>query len=233
MHTIIQSGIANPASARRGAFSRTELLERTTSDKQEHSETSTTAEEVEIKFNQRIQILTYRLGLGISALFLLIQTIGDASFLDGTGINVDGVVKAVYQAHLMLPIASGASLALCPVPKQRFIHLGSKSLGALAIASGITSFILPEQSILIQSSWVFSLLGLVAISFREIYYFGFEYKQECGIILVVVPFMLDVNNSFPFTTPLCALGLSVLAAGKVFEPLSEDLVRSNSEFLAK
>jgi hypothetical protein len=45
--------------------------------------------------------------------------------------------------------------------------------------------------------------------------------------------MLDSSNQFPFAMPLCALGLSILAAGKIFEPFNEDLVRSNSEFLAK
>lgn len=231
MRKVIQSSTAYPASARRGVFSSTELFDGAASDKEGDDEASNA--EVKVKLQQQMQVLTYRLGLGASALLLSVQSIDDASFLDGTGINVDDVVNAVYNAHLVLPIAIGSSLALCPVPNQRLINIGSKAAGTLAVALGFTSCILPEQSILIESLWIFSLLGLMAISFREIYYFGFEYKQECGIILVMVPFMFVLNNPIPFATPLCALGLCVLAAGKVFEPLREDLIRSNSEFLAK
>ena len=62
---------------------------------------------------------------------------------------------------------------------------------------------------------------------------GGAYKQECGITLFMLPLMLDRYNSIPFAAPLCAVGLAILAGGKLLEPLEEDLVRSNSEFLAK
>lgn len=82
-------------------------------------------------------------------------------------------------------------------------------------------------------SWSLSIIALLAISIREIWYFGVEYKQECVISISMLALMFDNNNHVPFTIPLCALGISVLAAGKLFEPCQEDLVPSNSEFLAK
>ena len=181
----------------------------------------------------KLRVLTYRAGLGASALLICVQAIGDVSFLEGTGINVDNVVNVVEQTQAILPIVTGTTLAVCPVPETRIVQLGSSSLGILILISGILSSIIPDTMLLHQLSWTLSIVALMILSIREIYYFGFEYKQECGISLLMLPFMLDVNNQVPFTIPLCALGLSVLAVGKIFEPLREDLIRSNSEFLAK
>ena len=82
-------------------------------------------------------------------------------------------------------------------------------------------------------SWPLSVVALVLVSIREAWYFGVAYKQESVIALCTLPLMLDRSASIPFAAPLCAVGLSILAAGKLLEPLEEDLVRSNSEFLAK
>mmetsp|Transcript_22611 Transcript_22611/g.47191 ORF Transcript_22611/g.47191 Transcript_22611/m.47191 type:complete len:111 (-) Transcript_22611:140-472(-) len=95
--------------------------------------------------------------------------------------------------------------------------------------TGTTAGGIIEESL----SWTFAMVSLMAISVREIWYFGAAYKTECGITLVTLPWMLDLNGRVPFTIPACALGMSVLAAGKVFEPCREDLIRSNSEFMAK
>ena len=187
----------------------------------------------DLTIQDKLQVLSYRAGLGASALLICVQAVGDVSFLEGTGINVENVVNIVKQSENILPIVSGTTLALCPVPETRIVQLGASSLGILILISGILSSIIPDTMLLHQLSWTLSMVALMILSVREIYYLGFEYKQECGISLAMLPFMLDVNNQVPFTIPLCALGLSVLAAGKIFEPLREDLIRSNSEFLAK
>jgi hypothetical protein len=173
---------------------------------------------------QQVQILAYRSGLTSSAVLLSIHAIGDTTFWDGVGVSVDGISTVIEQTGYILPVVTGTSLALCPVPNQKVVQLGLSILGTLTVLSG---------SLTNEVAWVLTILSLVIISLREIYYFGFDYKQECGIVLCMSPFMLDSSNQFPFAMPLCALGLSILAAGKIFEPFNEDLVRSNSEFLAK
>ena len=182
---------------------------------------------------QRVQVLFYRAGLVTSAILLSIQAVGDASFLEGAGINIDRLRNIVDQSHMLLPMVTGASLVSCPVPKQRMIQFSTSLIGVLDVACGIASYIVPEQSILSQAAWLLSLMSLMILSIREIIYFGFEYKQECGIVLAMLPFMLNTNNQLAFATPLCALGFGVLAAGKILEPINEDFIRSNSEFLAK
>jgi hypothetical protein len=82
-------------------------------------------------------------------------------------------------------------------------------------------------------AWSLAVATLMALSLREIWYFRGAFKIECGVTLFALPLMLDWHNCVPFTFPGCVLGLSVLAAGKIFEPCREDLVRSNSELLAR
>jgi uncharacterized integral membrane protein len=180
---------------------------------------------------QKTQVILYRLGLSASALLLSINAIGDASFLEGTGIDVSTISQIVQQSHRLLPIVMGASLAFCTVPNIRPIQSMTKMLSIGTVATGVFSILVSEETI--QTSWTLTWLILLAISIREIYYFGLEYKQECVLVLVMLPFMWDGKVDNPFVMPLCGLGLSVLAAGKIFEPLREDLVCSNSEFLAK
>ena len=187
--------------------------------------------DIKLTKQDKLQVLSYRSGLMLSAVLLSIQAIEGVSFLDGTGIDVDGVLRIVKQSQSFMPIVSGASLALCPMPK--IVEHWTKSLGISSIAFGGLALILPEHLISHEVFWLMFLLAIVTLSVREIYYFGFEYKQECAIVLSMFPFMIDVNNHYSFTMPVCALGLGVLAAGKIFEPLKEDWVRSNSEFLAR
>lgn len=181
---------------------------------------------------RQVQIFAYRSGLASSAVLLSIKAIGDTSFLEGTGVSVDGLSTVIEQTGHILPIVTGTSLALCPVPNQKMVQLGILILGALIAIPGILTNFTLEQSMISEAAWVLTILSLVIISLREIYYFGFDYKQECGIILCMAPFMLDSSNQLPIAMPLCALGLSILSFGKIFEPINEDLVRSDSEFLA-
>ena len=132
---------------------------------------------------------------------------------------------------MAMPFVTGSAVLLGPLPKG-LIQLGGLALGTVTLGSGMASWIAPDVAS--EISWLLSILSLMAVSLREIWYFGFAYKQECGITLIALPLMLDADTNFiPFATPLCALGMGVLAAGKVFEPCTEDMTRSNSEFLAK
>lgn len=193
------------------------------------------SDDLDLTIFQQAQILFYRTTLGASALQISIAALNDVSFLEGTGVNTDNILKVVDQSQTLLPLVVGTALLCCPVPRNRLVEIGASSLGALTFACGILSTIIsPEQTLLFEeASWSLALLTLMAISIREIYYFGVEYKQECVLTLLTMPLMLDLHNSIPFVVPLCALGMCILAAGKTFEPLREDLVRSNSEFLAK
>ena len=195
---------------------------------------------VSLTKQEQIQIVFYRLALCSSALLLCIQAVlGNTSFLDGSGINVDAINKVSDQSKSLLPIVTGASLAFCPLPNEA-LELLMKPFGMLTIVSGIIAInAVMEFSVLpSQTSWILTLATLAIISLREIYYFGIEYKQECILILASLPFMLDKGNSDNDSVVLisilaCALGLSVLSVTKILEPLEEDLIRSNSEFLSK
>lgn len=182
--------------------------------------------DVDVTAAERARVLSYRASIGASALLISIQAVDDAGFLEGTGFDLHGL--AADQSTTALPLISGLSLLLCPVPSNRVAEIGALSLGIITAVSGLhLSIFAPALS------WSFAILAQMAVSVREIWYFSGAYKTECGITLFMLPLMLDLNNRIPFTVPLCALGMSVLAGGKVFEPCREDLVRSDSEFMAK
>ena len=174
-----------------------------------------------------VQVLSYRATVGGSALLLTVLAVDDTSFLDGTGASIDALVE---RSAACLPFVCGASSLVCPLPDNGVVRLPVRALGGLTLVSGMAAL---QLSVAQQYAWGLSLLSLMVVSAREMYYFGPEYKQECGITLFMLPLMLNLNERVPFTTPLCALGCLVLAFGKLFEPLSEDLQKTNSEFLAK
>jgi len=178
---------------------------------------------------QRTRILSYRAALLASALLISVRALGDGNFLDGTGVNIDDWAEP---SRLALSLASGSSVALAPTPKKNdIIGTAFLGLGALTLIVGVGAY---RWLPLAGPAWTLSMLALMAVSIREILYFGGEYKQECGITLFMLPLMLDLNNPIPFTSSLCALGMAVLAAGKLFEPCREDLIPDNdSKFFAK
>mmetsp|Transcript_9604 Transcript_9604/g.14812 ORF Transcript_9604/g.14812 Transcript_9604/m.14812 type:complete len:248 (+) Transcript_9604:40-783(+) len=186
-------------------------------------------EEGEISVVQRVRVLSYRLALAVSALFISELALVDSQFLEGTGLNLDDSLS-----RSCLPVAAGLSLVLGPAP-QGAIKVGTTIFGATTIAVGIASNVLSstEDPTLSNLAWKLWVLSLMVVSIREIWYFGGEYKRECGITLFMLPLMLDPNTIIPLTIPLCALGMDVLAAGKVFEPCEEDLKQTQSEFLTK
>lgn len=175
-----------------------------------------------------IQVLGYRAAVGGSALLLTVLAVDDTSFLDGTGASIDALVE---RSTACLPFVCGASSLVCPLPDNGVVRLSTRALGSLTVVSGILAAL--QLGVAPEYAWGLSLLSLMVVSAREMYYFGAEYKQECGMTLFALPLMLNVNERVPFAMPLCALGCLVLAFGKLFEPLSEDLQKTNSEFLAK
>ena len=179
---------------------------------------------------ERARIISYRVAMSASALCLCVLAVDDIGFMEGTGANIDHLSE---QSSNALPILAGCTLTLCPVPRNKMIEVGTTSLGLAAIVSGLVSNVGDIQQLAGSISWSLSILALMTVSIREIFYFGVEYKQECIITLLTLALMFDYNNHVPFIFPLCALGISILAAGKLFEPCDEDLVPSNSEFLAK
>ena len=191
---------------------------------------------------EQIRIVIYRLALLSSALFLCIQAVlGNAPFLEGSGINVKSIMTVSDQSKSLLPIATGASLTFCPLPNDTIEFL-MRSLGILTAVSGViaTNAVMDSSVFPSQTPWILTLATIAIISIREIYYYGIEYKQECILILASLPFMLDSygndadNDSVvPVSLLACALGLSVLSVTKILEPMEEDLIRSNSEFLSK
>ena len=197
-------------------------------DSSKGDEDATTRIDRSVTVLERARIISYRFAMSASALCLCVLAVNDLGFLDGTGASIDQLAE---QSSNSLPILAGGTLILSPVPRN-FVA-GTSSLALAAIISGFVFNVGDIQQLGGSVSWSLSILALMTVSIREIFYFGVEYKQECIITLLTLALMFDQNNHVQFTFPLCALGMSVLAAGKLFEPCKEDLVPSNSEFLAK
>ena len=131
----------------------------------------------------------------------------------GTGIDSSTFLSIVDS---YLPLASGLSLLLAPV-SNRYIQVAMISLGLATCITGTK---------------VLSIISLMCICIREIVYFGLAFKWEAFISLIALPLLLISDDYDMIAAPLSALAISVLAVGKVFEPIQEDYVKTNSEFLA-
>lgn len=162
---------------------------------------------------KRIRAISYRSALFISSVLLITSAIFDSSFLDGTGIDSSTFVSIVDS---YLPLASGLSLLLAPV-SNRYTQVAIISLGLATCITGTK---------------ILSIISLMSICIREILYFGLAFKWEAFISLISLPLLLISDDYDMIAAPLSALAISVLAVGKVFEPIQEDYVKTNSEFLA-
>jgi len=162
---------------------------------------------------KRIRAISYRSTLFISAILLITLALFDSSFLDGTGVDSSPFISIV---DTYLPFATGLSLLLAPV-SNRYTQVAAISLGLATCITG---------------SKVLSIISLMCICIREIVYFGLAYKWEAFISLISLPLLLISDDYDMIAAPMSALAISVLAVGKVFEPMEEDYVKTNSEFLA-
>ena len=77
---------------------------------------------------------------------------------------------------------------------------------------------------------------LTMLAIREIGYYGLEYKVEALIIILLIePLSKICIESLPpmiehITNPLLMITLLLLAFGKVFEPVQDDIQPNNSNF---
>ena len=189
----------------------------------------------------RIRILSYRTTLLASGLLLTTTAIFGSSFLSGTG--VDGTSVTSW-ADGLLPFAAGLAALLAPMPEDglgKAARLATAAIGAAAIGAALISSVGgfdggANTDDIGDVQRILSIVSLMAICLREIYYFGLAYKVEAVVALLTLPLLLvdaDDYNLYPLlAVSLCAMAVDVLAVGKVFEPCGEDYVRSNSEFLA-
>ena len=183
---------------------------------------------------ERTRVLSYRAALIPTSVLLSTVAIFDSSFLVGTGLDGTSVVD---MAEIYLPFAAGTSLLLAPVSdNDKYIQGAVILLGLItcvsAVAAGAT-----DIEMVSNAASVLGILSLMAVSIREIIYFGVAYKWEAAIALICLPLLLlnsyDYETLHSFAAPLSALAISVLAVGKVFEPCKEEFVKTNSEFLAE
>ena len=128
----------------------------------------------------------------------------------GTGIDSSTFISIV---DTYLPFISGLSLLLAPV-SNRYTQVAVISLGLATCITGMT---------------VLGIISLMCICIREIIYFGLAYKWEAFISLISLPLLLISDDYDMIAAPMSALAVSVLAVGKVFEPIQYE---TNSEFLA-
>ena len=181
-------------------------------DKEIYQETPNNDDD-DVTILKRIRAISYRSTLFISAVLLITSALFDSSFLDGTGVDNNFFISIVDS---YLPFASGISLLFAPI-SNRYIQVAVISLGLATCITGIKAL---------------SILSLMCICIREIVYFGLAYKWEAFISLISLPLLLVSDDYDMIAAPLSALSISVLAVGKVFEPINEDYIKTNSEFLA-
>ena len=198
-------------------------------------ETVHNKEEDNVSVVERIRVLSYRAALISTSVLLSTVAIFDSNFLVGTGLDGTSIVNL---AEMYLPFAAGMSLLLAPVSDDNNAIQGAAILlGLTTCASAIAAVTSDIDGIVLSSSSVLGILSLIAVSIREIIYFGTAYKWEAAISLVSLPVLLLNSNDYEtlhsFAAPLSALAVSVLAVGKVFEPCKEEFVKTNSEFLAE
>jgi len=167
----------------------------------------------DVNILKRIRVISYRSTLFISAVLLITSALFDSNFLTGTGIDSSTFLSIV---DTYLPFISGLSLLLAPI-SNRFSQVAIISLGLATCITGST---------------VLSILSLMSICIREILYFGLAYKWEAFISLISLPLLLLSDDYDMIAAPMSALSISVLAVGKIFEPIQEDYIKTNSEFLA-
>mmetsp|Transcript_30321 Transcript_30321/g.37029 ORF Transcript_30321/g.37029 Transcript_30321/m.37029 type:complete len:243 (-) Transcript_30321:163-891(-) len=183
---------------------------------------------VELTALRRVRVLAYRAALGVSAGLISSQALG-GGILDGSGVDIGPLIAQTKEA---LPFAAGSTAILGPLPSGVSVGPLVSLLGSITVGSGVIStlgIIADAESV----GWTLAVLSLMAVSVREIWYFGVEYKQECVLVLLTLVLMLNEEMRIPFVMPLCAVGMAVLAGGKVFEPCEEEFRRSNSEFLGR
>ena len=152
------------------------------------------------KLLKRIRVISYRSTLFISAILLTTSALFDSNFLMGTGIDSSTFISIVYN---YLPFAAGLSLLLAPI-SNRFIQVAVISLGLATCITGTK---------------VLSILSLMSICIREIVYFGLAFKWEAFISLISLPLLIISDDYDLIATPMSALAISVLAVGKVLEPI--------------
>ena len=184
---------------------------------------------------ERTRVLSYRAALISTSALLSTVAIFDSNFLVGTGLDGTSVVD---MAEIYLPFAAGTSLLLAPASdNNNAIQRAVILLGLATCVSGIASVTSDIGEIVLSSSSVLGIVSLVAVSIREIIYFGVAYKWEAAVALICLPLLLLNSNDYEtlhsLAAPLSALSVSVLAVGKVFEPCKEEFVKTNSEFLAE
>lgn len=193
-------------------------------------------EEDNVSVAELTRVLSYRAALISTSALLSTVAIFDSNFLVGTGL--DGGTSIVNIAEMYLPFAAGMSLLLAPVSDDNNAIQGAVILlGLTTFASAIAAVTSDIGGIVLSSSSFLGILSLIAVSIREIIYFGIAYKWEAAIALISLPLLLLNSNDYEtlhsFAAPLSALTVSVLAVGKVFEPCKEEFVKTNSEFLAE
>jgi len=206
-----------------------------------------------------LEVLMYRLFLCGSALSIsvyfgaaLLNVVYDGTtLLDSYGINCETFDTTRRCAGLAF--AQFGVLGALATPKDIRIHLDvqgnfkefqlSQAFGMILPILGFASQLALAVILFLSDSFMeseeshalFSVaaLPLVAVCAREIYFYGLAYKVEAFLSMTLLFWL--VFSDFPLQNPLpltglLALALSVLATGKIFEPLVEDLRPGNSKF---
>ena len=199
---------------------------------------------------QKLQVCSYRISL-ISASFA--SVIGQLSRLllaSGSGLSAEFIDAVEKHSHDVL--VWGIILAALITPPNLGLPNKSDSGEAFLLfvnklLPGLASFALIIETInLLQSPFGGPIelnntldnttyLFIVAISLREIAFFGALYKVE-GIlaILLCICSALDLNEFIGFSDlgieNLIALCLFVLSFGKILEPIGDDLRPNKSSF---
>jgi hypothetical protein len=206
----------------------------------------------QISVLDRMRVLLYRLFLSSAAMALMIYA--GVSFLDGVGMSNEARAQVLGQGALFTAEASALAAIILPSTTSAIGTMDdtedspairSMAETSLRVAGGVSLLCIagvtqdPENLLGTQITHALYIAAiscpLVFICLREIYFYGAAYKVECIISLALLAAFIGFGGDFPADAPLAitgplSLSLAVLAAGKVFEPILEDLRPGKSSF---
>lgn len=209
--------------------------------------TSTDPQEVSI--SQRFLVLGYRCTLFSVALGFSVS-FAATTLLQGTGLGLDTLEWLQEASHAVLLWSTYLTGLLAPPLSNHpaaadseqsdsisvLLPLLTQALRTLGVVAILIHLIgvqdtLPFEYSSLETLEIAAILSGICV--REILFYGIAYKVEAVVALVFL--LLQASNQLPeaVTVGGLSLALLVLSVGKVFEPISSDLVPDQSAFFLK
>lgn len=192
---------------------------------------------------EQAQVLVYRLSLIIAAVCWVLSYTLDF-FMTGGIDSIDGNLQAMLLATA--DVSAGVAALLAPTGSRVLVGALLKGLGFAALAAAFLGVASPGGAESVGPGALAGPACIVLICAREIYWFGLGYKVDAAwalasftLVLLLrasaspalggaAPAVLVATEATPVGPPIplsfiSTASLFVLAFGKIFEPVGEDL----------